>query len=140
MEPKSFRAKYGWFGIILFIGAKLLVGINPHHTGEYFNPDALKHSKALKIDLSAAVKNNDWQRVQALYKECKRLTNENGDGHPLWQPDNCEPILLLQESITAKARNVYHGLANDPKYNLSSNWRLHEGQYFPEQESSKSNS
>lgn len=77
----------------------------------------------LSAKLSDAVKIDDWNLVQKLYKQCKI---EMKDGFNYWVPQSCKPIILIENSIKAKARKVYHGIANDPQFNLPSNWRENE--------------
>jgi hypothetical protein len=114
-----------FLGVILFAFAKIFV--KNHHP---YHPSAKKTDyKTIQIGLKidAAIKNDDWQQLQILYKQCS-IEEENELTY--WSPRNCKPILLIQNSLKFKAQKVYHGLANDPQYALSRYWKESEQENF----------
>ena len=116
-------------GCIAF-GVLKSVAKHPPHTE---SPSHAKYDYLtlnLQEKISNAIKKDDWVLVQSFYKDCK-IEEENGFKY--WSPRNCKPIILIQNSVTLNARKVYHGLANDPKYELSRSWKELEESYFKDQ-------
>ena len=97
------------------------------HAKDTEHKNELNELKNLKPELDAAVKNDDWNRVKLLYQKCEIPEDKK---YSLSAPDNCDPVILIHDSIKARARKVYHGIANDPQFKLPSNWRENEAENF----------
>ena len=110
--------------VIGLITLKLLpIFISPPHHPEVF------HSGPIKTELALAINRDDWTQVQTIYQKCK--IDLDAYGNKSWLPLNCEPFIMIHDSITAKAQHVYHGLANESSYGLASSWQEREEEYFP---------
>ena len=107
---------------ILYIALRLF-----GHAKDTEHKNELNELQKLKPELDAAVKSDDWNHVKLLYQKCKIPEDKK---YSLSAPDNCDPVILIHGSIKAKARKVYHGIANDPQFKLSSNWRENEAENF----------
>ena len=106
-------------GCIAF-GVLKSIAKNPPH---FASPNDVKYDyKTINLQekINEAIKKDDWFLLQTLYQKCKI---EEEDGFKYWSPRNCKPILLIQNSVKFKAKKVYQGLANDPKYELSRSWK-----------------
>lgn len=135
MTINQFKPKSKILTILTVLGCIVLgvlktIANSPSQTE---SPSQAKHDYLtlnLQGKISNAVKNDDWEQLQSIYKDCK-IEEENGFKY--WSPRNCKPIILIQNSVTLNARKVYHGLVNDPKYELSRSWKELEESYFKDQ-------
>ena len=132
IKPKSKSKILTAFIVLGCIALGVLKSIvnHPPHTDSPSHPKHDYLTLNLQGKISNAIKNDDWEQLQSLYKVCK-IEEENGFKY--WSPRNCKPIILIQNSIKLNARKVYHGLANDPKYELSRSWTELEESYFENQ-------